>query len=152
MVSNDFTGLLEKLMADGGADQAVVNEIFKSKSHIKQQSNLIHKYNGATSSGKSNRNLVMIDFPSIYLNRLEEITFPKWYTSCFMSECSNSSVWGHYGANHTGMCLVFGSETINGKSYINLTGVTGWGSSGLTYGKKTLEFIPVDYRKGFCEI
>ncbi|ABE60252.1 DUF2971 domain-containing protein [Chromohalobacter israelensis] len=152
VVSNDFVGLLEKSITDGEADQVIVNELFKAKSHIKQQSNLIHKHNGTISSSKPNKNLLMIDFPSLYLNRLEEITFPKWYTSCFMSECKNSSVWGHYGNNHTGMCLIFDSENINDRSYIKLNGITGWGSSGPIYGDKAMEFHPIDYKKGFGEI
>lgn len=152
IVSKDFVGLLEKLISDGKADQVVVNEIFKAKSLIKQQLNLIHKYNETISSSKPNKNLLMIEFPSLYLSRLEEITFPKWYTSCFMSECKNSSVWGHYGNNHTGMCLIFDSEAINDKSYIKLNGITGWGSSGPIYGDKTMEFHPINYKKGFGEI
>lgn len=152
VVSKDFVGLLDKQIADGKADQAVVNELFKAKSHIKQQLDLIRNYNGVISSSTPNKNLVMIEFPSLYLNRLEEITFPKWYTSCFMSECKNSSVWGHYGKNHTGMCLVFDSETINDKSYIILNGITGWGNSGPIYGNKTMEFHSIDYEKGFGEV
>lgn len=152
IVSKDFVGLLEKLISDGKADQVVVNEIFKAKSLIKQQLNLIHKYNETISSSKPNKNLLMIEFPSLYLSRLEEITFPKWYTSCFMSECKDSSVWGHYGNNHTGMCLIFDSEAINDKSYIKLNGITGWGSSEPIYGDKIMEFHPINYKKGFGEI
>jgi hypothetical protein len=152
VVSNDFVGLLDRSISDGEADQIIVNELFKAKNHIKQQSNLIHKYNGKISSSKPNKNLLMIDFPSLYLSRLEEITFPKWYTSCFMSECKNSSVWGHYGNNHTGMCLIFDSDDLNDRSYIKLNGITGWGSSGPIYGNKTMEFYPIDYKKGFGEI
>lgn len=152
VVSKDFVGLLEKLVANGEADQVIVNELFRAKNHIKQQLNLIHKTNGAISSSKPNKNLVMIEFPSLYLNRLEEITFPKWYTSCFMSERKNSSVWGHYGNNHTGMCLIFDSETINDKSYIKINGITGWGNSGPIYGNKAMEFHPIDYKKGFGEV
>lgn len=66
VVSNDFVGLLEKSITDGEADQVIVNELFKAKSHIKQQSNLIHKHNGTISSSKPNKNLLMIDFPSLY--------------------------------------------------------------------------------------
>ena len=152
VVSNDFVGLLDKSISDGEADQIIVNELFKAKNHIKQQSNLIHKYNGNISSSKPNKNLLMIDFPSLYLSRLEEITFPKWYTSCFMSECKNSSVWGHYGNNHTGMCLIFDSDDLNDRSYIKLNGIAGWGGSGPIYGNKTMEFYPIDYKKGFGEI
>ncbi|OEE86957.1 hypothetical protein A1OQ_16245 [Enterovibrio norvegicus FF-162] len=49
-------------------------------------------------------------FTEIFLGKLEELTFPDWFTACFMTECENSSVWGNYGNNHTGVCLVFNTE------------------------------------------
>ena len=152
VVSNDFVGFLEKLISDGKAEQIIIDKLFKAKTHIKQQCNLIDRYNGTISKNEPNKNLLMIDFPSLYLSRLEEITFPKWYTSCFMSECENSSVWGHYGNNHTGMCLIFDSEAIKDRSYLKLKGITGQGRSGPIYGDKMMEFHPIDYKNGFGEI
>lgn len=152
VVSRDFVGQLDKMISNSDADEVLVNELFKAKTHIKQQSYLIHKNSGAISNSKPNKNLVMLEFSSCYLERLEEITFPRWYTSCFMSECKNSSVWGHYGNNHTGMCLIFDSEIVNGKSRIKLNGITGWGGSGPILGKKDMEFHPIDYKNGFGEI
>ncbi|WP_417686818.1 DUF2971 domain-containing protein [Pseudidiomarina gelatinasegens] len=152
VVSQDFVGILEKSIANNEADETIINEIFKAKKHIKQQSYLIQKCNGTLADSTSNRNLVMLEFVARYLERLEEITFPKWYTSCFMSECKNSSVWGHYGNNHTGMCLIFESEFVNDRSYIKLNGKTGLGSSGPIHGKKTMVFHPIKYEEGFGEI
>lgn len=152
IVANDFVGVLEKSIASGESEEPVVTAIFAAKKHLKEQSYLINKYNGDISPDKPNRNLVMNEFSSGYLERLKEITFPKWYTSCFMSECENSSVWGHYGDNHTGMCLIFDSEIIKDKSYIKLNGITGWSNSGPSYGKKTMELHSIVYKEGFGEI
>ena len=33
-----------------------------------------------------------------------------YYVACFMEEANNSSVWGHYGDGHRGICLVFEAE------------------------------------------
>jgi len=123
-----------------------------AKKHMKEQSYLINKHNGDIFQSKPNRNLVINEFSSCYLERLKEITFPKWYTSCFMSECENSSVWGHYGDNHTGMCLIFDPDIIGDKPYIKLNGITGWGNSGPSYGKKTMELHSINYEEGFGEI
>ncbi|MDH3355378.1 MAG: DUF2971 domain-containing protein, partial [Chromatiales bacterium] len=152
IVTNDFIGILEKSIAIGESEESIVTKIFTAKKHLKEQTYLINKHNGDISQSKPNRNLVMNEFSSSYLERLKEITFPKWYTSCFMSECENSSVWGHYGDNHTGMCLIFDSDLIEDKRYIKLNGITGWGSSGPSYGKNVMELHSIDYEEGFGEI
>lgn len=151
-VSKDFVGQLEKLIANGKTGEALANELLEAKHHIRQQSILINKYKGFISSNKPNKSFVILEFPSSYMDRLEEIIFPKWYTSCFMSEFNNSSIWGHYGSNHTGMCLIFNSENINDKSRIKLNGINGWASSGPVHGKIDMEFHPIDYKERFGEI
>lgn len=56
---------------------------------------------------------VYIEFPQLYLNAVTELTYPKAYVACFMDNCSNSSIWGTYGNNHTGVCLKFKTSTNN---------------------------------------
>lgn len=46
---------------------------------------------------------VRIDFPSIYVERLQEIIYPKGYFVCFSSDKANSAMWGNYANNHTGL-------------------------------------------------
>ena len=60
---------------------------------------------------RKNCQLVIADFPRIYLNEVERLLWPNWYTACFMGHYHNSSVWGHYGDGHKGACLIF--ETVN---------------------------------------
>ena len=54
-----------------------------------------------------NKNFLLIDFVNIYLENLEKLMYPNWYAACFMTESHNSSVWGHYGDSHKGVCLIF---------------------------------------------
>ena len=56
---------------------------------------------------RKNIQLVIYDFPKIYLNEIERLLWPKWYTACFMKNYHNSSVWAHYGDKHKGACLIF---------------------------------------------
>ena len=69
--------------------------------------------NSPISSGilRKNNQLMHFDFPNIYLQQIENLLWPKWYTACFMKGYRNSSVWGHYGNEHRGVCLIF--ETVN---------------------------------------
>ena len=61
-----------------------------------------------------NQNIAEVDFlyhlPPVFLNIIKELTFPKTYIASFLEEPSNSSVWGNYGKNHTGVCLIFESN------------------------------------------
>lgn len=54
---------------------------------------------------------VFIDFPKIYLNNIKKLTYPDVYIACFMDNCLDSSIWGTYGNNHTGICLKFKSTS-----------------------------------------
>lgn len=49
----------------------------------------------------------LIDFPSLYVEQLPNLTHSPWYVACFMSSCKNSAIWGSYGDNHKGACLIF---------------------------------------------
>lgn len=51
-----------------------------------------------------NNYFLISEFPLNFLSRLEEYVYPEWYCASFLSDCSNSAVWGHYGENHTGVC------------------------------------------------
>ena len=86
-------------------------EIMDNNERFKQQ------YDNPTFSTdilRKNNQLVIFDFPKVYVEQLERLLWAKWYTACFMKSYHNSSVWGHYGDKHTGVCLIFeGIETDN---------------------------------------
>ena len=64
-----------------------------------------------------NRNFLVLDFPAHYVRRIEDLVYPGWYAACFSNAISSSSLWGHYGDGHKGVCLVFDVETnSNGES------------------------------------
>lgn len=152
ILSEDLIRGVEKLITDGEIDEVAINNLFMARNHISEQMHLIGKYSDVPSGDISNKTLIISEFASTYLSRLEDIVFPKWYTSCFMSECKNSSVWGHYGDNHSGMCLIFEPVSLNHKSFIKLNELSGVGSSGPFHGKLSMEFHPVNYKDGFLAI
>lgn len=47
------------------------------------------------------------EFPAMYVEQLERLLWPKWYTACFTTSYHNSSLWGHYADGHKGVCLIF---------------------------------------------
>lgn len=54
-----------------------------------------------------NEDEIFVDFPSWYTEQLASLTHSPWYVACFMSDCTNSAIWGSYGNNHAGACLIF---------------------------------------------
>lgn len=56
---------------------------------------------------------IYLDFPEMYLNALSKLIYPPSYIACFMDNCTNSSIWGTYGQNHSGVCLKFKTDSSN---------------------------------------
>lgn len=63
---------------------------------------------------------VRFDFPSIYVERLQEIIYPKGYFVCFSSDKTNSAMWGNYANNHTGVCLIYKTKKVNDKDTLSV--------------------------------
>ncbi len=153
LLSQDFIGILEKSLLKSGGDEKIANAMFSAHHHSNLQMDLIYRFNGNIDSDKKNRNLVIIEFPKEYISQIEKLVFPDWYTACFMSECKSSSVWGHYGDNHSGACLIFNADVTNEKSFLKLKGRNGYSStSGPTYGFSNRMFYPIDYIQGYGQI
>ena len=97
--------LAEKAKTEKELDDAFLSsEMMDDNERIKQQ------YNSRTISTGilgSNNQLVIFDFPKIYVEQLERLLWPKWYPACFTKSYHNSSVWAQYGDSHKGACLIF---------------------------------------------
>lgn len=153
LVNKDFIGTLEKGLKESSGDERIASALFSAHKHSNEQMELIHRYNGVIETDKKNKNLVLVKFPKEYILQIEKLVFPDWYAACFMSECSSSSVWGHYGDNHSGACLIFNADVIDNKRFLSLKGRNGYSSkTGPTYGFSNLMFYPIDYIKGYGEI
>lgn len=91
------------------------------------------------------------EFPEEFLNSRIRLTSPDWFVSCFMDNCSNSSIWGSYGDNHKGACLKFKVTTISESSILPLQvpslreGVQWWT-------EKNFVFHKVDYKRKSPEL
>lgn len=152
LVETDFIGVIENTLEEKEREKKMGDVIFSAHRHIHDQIDIIRRYNGMIDKSTKNKNLVLIEFPDVYISQLEKLVYPDWYTACFMSDCSNSSVWGHYGDNHSGVCLMFKSEAEGEDFFLNLKGINGRGTSGPSYGFTKRKFHPIDYIKGYGQI
>lgn len=67
------------------------------------------------------QNKVLVwDFPNMYVEKIRKIPFPRRYVSCFSKNCTNSSMWGNYANNHTGVCLIFETEEKENNNWLPL--------------------------------
>lgn len=96
--------------------------------------------------------LFIVNFPQNYLNAVEKLTYPKIYVSCFTGEkaINNSSVWGHYGDCHKGVCLIF--EANENKKLSLSNAKVGYGHNGIVLGEISLSFEKIIYRESYPEI
>lgn len=111
-----------------------------------------HRVDGIIPSETPNRNFVFVDFPEKYLEAIERLLYPEWYTACFMAEGHNSSAWGHYSDSHKGVCLIFEGKGIENEYAISLFGKNGWGKDGPTFGYRNHQFYKISYEEGFGDI
>lgn len=97
------------------------------------------------------RNLQFIlNFYSHYLEAIEQFTYPKYYVASFLEEPYNSSVWGHYGKNHTGVCLIFETNEKNEIPFLDV--YLGTTEKENIYSNQGLSLKKIDYSGNFDEI
>ncbi|CED59787.1 putative uncharacterized protein [Moritella viscosa] len=149
-INDGYFADLEKLEAEYGEDK--VRAFQNSNTFFFEQSNVALTLLSGMS--RFRRNLFTTAFTSLYVKKLEQLMFPDWFTACFMSECTNSSVWGNYGKNHTGVCMVFSTEVDSGgNSHLSLDGaIHGWGKKGSIKGKSSFKFYPIEYEHKYESI
>lgn len=125
----------------------VEDDVFTRTVFNTNQMWLQKQYQAAENKKKvsGNMDFLLVGFPSAFLQALETLTYPNWYTACFMTNCENSSIWGSYGDNHKGVCLKFRVETSNKTFKIKLLAPVGTGSEGIIKQQKNIEFRKVIY-------
>ena len=129
----------------------LVCEIIDNRERIKQQ------YYGRKIPARilqENNQLVIFDFPKVYLNELEQLLWSKWYTACFTGSFHNSSVWGNYGDSHKGACLIFEALDTDKTNSLELTQTTGKGLRETTFYKVSYvhKAGEVDFFRSICRL
>ena len=114
-VEKRFESILTLITAlEEGYDEERANAAFQVIEETHDEQRIVLQMNNPILTGIwwNNFRLAIYDFPMIYLNEIERLLCPNWYTACFMKDYHNSSVWGHYADGHKGVCLIFESKQI----------------------------------------
>ena len=136
-------------------DEKVFDVGFEISSRMMAEQLVFHKYNARSevqSTFERNRQLLIFDFPKVYLEQLEQVLYPDWHVACFMKDYRNSSVWGHYGDHHKGVCLIFEAETTAGSSSLTLNQITGYSNNGELWNFSPMPFSEINYKDKAGEI
>ena len=126
----------------------VLDIMFETSSRIIEEMFFGYKYirrSESTNNITVNQQLLICDFPKVYLAQLERLLFPDWYVACFMRDYRNSATWGHYGDNHKGACLIFRAETPSGRNSLTLNQLNGYSNNRELWKTSPMNFSEVKY-------
>ena len=139
--------LFKDLHKEKSTSEEMIFSLSSVSRNMREQIYLINILNGTINSSAANKKFVLIDFSDGYLDQVQRIIYPDWYSASFMSDCKNSSIWGTYGDKHTAVCLKFRAEVRGDISFIALNRTYGLGSSGEILGDVEHQFHKVEYSK-----
>jgi hypothetical protein len=122
---------IRKMEEEGNATEFQIDAFYTAHLKMLAEMDLIHLYNEAIDPKMTNRNFVFLTFCDEFVDRIETLAYPEWYTACFMEECRDSSVWGSYGQNHTAACLKFRVKDLDGNPALPIHRPTGANNAGL---------------------
>ncbi|MES2486145.1 MAG: DUF2971 domain-containing protein [Bacteroidota bacterium] len=101
-------------------DDNLTEELFEFFHSFISQKDLLNKISYTEAEVESNKFFLINEYLESFVNKLEDIIFPDWYSASFLNDYSNSVVWGHYGDKHTGVCLKFKIEGPEEQKFLNL--------------------------------
>lgn len=100
----------------------------------------------------SNKNFLLMDLPERFLDKLETLMYPNWYSASFLGNCTNSAIWGHYAENHQGICLIFSPGIFEDKPCLNLNTEYGYNNAGAMVGMRPHILRQMEYHNKHVEI
>ena len=126
---SDSTRLVDIFdQAQWSDNQELCDALFSYMDSIMVENALIYSYNhrfDGPGIAQENKLFLVHHFPNYYVEQLEQLLWPNWYTACFTKDFHNSSMWGHYGDKHRGACLIFESDDTDDGASLTLNHITG---------------------------
>ena len=123
-VNNVFELVLQVEAELGNRSDVMFSTLYQLSEgqRLKQEYNF---HNAFSKTVMKNQQLLLLNFPSIYVDQLDKLLWPEWYAACFAKSYHNPSVWAHYGDGHAGVCLIFEAVESTDGSSVELKRLTG---------------------------
>ena len=145
----------QEILRKAEEEDLPLEELFKSSAIITEQISLQHKLEIESLERQNtsvNRQFIVLDFPKNYIERLETLLYPNWHVACFLGDYRNSSVWGNYGDNHKGICLMFRTVHDGERNSIALNQITSYSNKGEEWNYTPMSVYEVTYGDAHDEI
>jgi len=127
-ISPSLHDLLSMLRTEGGEiETAHLELVMDVGRRVHQELSLMHRYNAGADLRLQKAAYLAADFPTRYVAQISQaLIHPPWFTACFSDTATNASMWGSYGASHSGVALKFRAMALtDGRPGIELEGVAG---------------------------
>lgn len=152
-----FVKMWKELNLENEESQDKIKIIFEIEKDFMLQFDLISAYKLNGTPADQRKCFILSQFPNAYISMIEKLTYPEAYVACFMKDCTNASVWGHYAEGHKGVCLKFKTKEINGLPSINLNCITSWSFARgqemkPTYSIRPFTFREIEYSNNFISV
>lgn len=149
-----LSNLLTQVAIEKDGTPDAISALFQAWRHTDLQVHLLSAHAGELQPHLKNKYFICVKFPESYANRLEKLVYPDWYTACFAGDCTNASLWGYYGGNHEGVCLIFRAEQVDGRAMLPLIHADSSFSPSSGVGTRSVirEFVKVDYEPTYPPI
>lgn len=94
--------------------------MYKAAQSIFYEFDFSFKYNSKNIKQIKNKNLLLVDFPALYVTQLKRLVFYSPCIACFMENYKSPAIWGYYANCHKGICLIFDDDKNDSKIHFNL--------------------------------
>ncbi len=96
-------------------------EVFATLVAKLQRDALIANLSALTTHKNRGWPIIWTAFPERYVVDTERLIYWDWYAVCFATDPNDPTMWSHYAASHTGVCLKFKCHPApDGNSSVNL--------------------------------
>jgi hypothetical protein len=141
-----FAGLVNRMERENPTVQNIADLLFSVMDRVRKQTELAGKYNALDSKALgSNVSFLLMGFQDHFLDKLETLMYPNWFSASFLANCTNSAIWGHYAENHTGVCLIFSPTASDDGFQLQLRTEYGYSNAGPTIGMQPHTLRQVEY-------
>lgn len=89
-----------------------------------------------------NQKFIYFDYPKCFIERLQDLMYPKCYISCFSNSYKNPVMWGHYSEGHKGACLIF-----KNKKSLSLRVMNGCDNNVSDWEDDNIQLFKINYNK-----
>jgi hypothetical protein len=125
-------------------DPILVKAIFDAQLHVHQQMALIYTFNQHEEKRSHIMRFVLFEFTEAFVTRIRELAYPHAYVACFLTDCSEPSLWGYYADGHKGACLKFRNLLGSNVNRLRLNTIVGRGN-GPIHGSQEFPIEKVRY-------